>query len=457
MRIILSLLLLVQPVVGQITPISKSGGSVIFPPTMVVGNDPKSLATGSVFTSSGSVVIQSTSTTNTHTILRILNASGTELFRSQQNGVFGINTTSPGTTFTVTPTASGEGFCVRESDDGNDAVCLTATAARGLFQLKNANTVTVQAGGGSENAYFNGGGNLGVGNATPVARVHVSSAASGSNIGLLIDGDPATSFRIGTSSLIVTSGGNLGVGTASPGNTVTIVPGAAGDGIVLRESDNGNDAMLLSANTVRSILQMSNAGTITLQLGGGSENIYFNGGGTVIHATTTADGKLGGYQTGFITPSVGAAGDRYSLIASSPIYIQSSNASAAIVRWDAFLSAANERLWDATATGTTLSIRAINDAASASEDAIKITRSGATITKTEVPSGLFVPRVATKATIDGITGIVGAIIVCSDCTVPYDICMGTGTALSGFRAVLNSAINTAVPGTLVNKGCGSNN
>lgn len=69
----------------------------------------------------------------------------------------------------------------------------------------------------------------------------------------------------------------------------------------------------------------------------------------------------------------------------------------------------------------------------------------------------FTPLIRTKAQVDAITAAVGRVVICSDCTVPYDICVGTGTGLSGFRAVVNSAINTAIPGTLVNKGCGSGN
>ena len=62
--------------------------------------------------------------------------------------------------------------------------------------------------------------------------------------------------------------------------------------------------------------------------------------------------------------------------------------------------------------------------------------------------------VRTKEQIDAITPAVGDVVACSDCTVPYDICIGTAATPSGFRAVINSAINTAIPGTLVNKGCG---
>lgn len=71
-------------------------------------------------------------------------------------------------------------------------------------------------------------------------------------------------------------------------------------------------------------------------------------------------------------------------------------------------------------------------------------------------SGQTLMWVRTKAQIDAITpAAAGAQAICSDCTVPYDLCVATGTTLSGFRATINSAINTAIPGTLVPKGCGT--
>ena len=72
-------------------------------------------------------------------------------------------------------------------------------------------------------------------------------------------------------------------------------------------------------------------------------------------------------------------------------------------------------------------------------------------------TGAFTPAKKTKAQLDAITPAVGDIYTCSNCTVPYDLCVATGATLSGFRATINSAINTAIPGTLVAKGCGTNN
>lgn len=70
-------------------------------------------------------------------------------------------------------------------------------------------------------------------------------------------------------------------------------------------------------------------------------------------------------------------------------------------------------------------------------------------------AGSFKRLIRTKAQLDTITPEVGDEYTCSDCDVPFDVCMGTAATPSGFRAFLNSAINTTIPGTLVSKGCGS--
>lgn len=63
-------------------------------------------------------------------------------------------------------------------------------------------------------------------------------------------------------------------------------------------------------------------------------------------------------------------------------------------------------------------------------------------------------EVKSKAQLDAITPALGDWYICSDCTVPYDICPATAATPSGFRATTYSAISTVVPGTLVPKGCG---
>lgn len=83
--------------------------------------------------------------------------------------------------------------------------------------------------------------------------------------------------------------------------------------------------------------------------------------------------------------------------------------------------------------------------------------SGADIVGNLSVSGATKPGIRTKAQLDATTPVIGDTYYCSDCAVPYDICQATGATLSGFRAAINSAINTAIPGTLVPKGCGTNN
>lgn len=66
------------------------------------------------------------------------------------------------------------------------------------------------------------------------------------------------------------------------------------------------------------------------------------------------------------------------------------------------------------------------------------------------------PAIKAKADFDALTPALGDTYLCSDCTVPYDICVATGAVLNGFRATILSAISTTLPGTLVPKGCGDN-
>ncbi len=42
-------------------------------------------------------------------------------------------------------------------------------------------------------------------------------------------------------------------------------------------------------------------------------------------------------------------------------------------------------------------------------------------------------------------GVVGATYLCSDCTIPYSLCVGTSTALSGWKVTHSASV-----------GCGSN-
>ena len=61
--------------------------------------------------------------------------------------------------------------------------------------------------------------------------------------------------------------------------------------------------------------------------------------------------------------------------------------------------------------------------------------------------------VLTMSQISTVTPTLGQQVLCADCTVPYDVCVGTGTVVAGFRATILTAISTVVPGTVVPMGC----
>jgi hypothetical protein len=60
--------------------------------------------------------------------------------------------------------------------------------------------------------------------------------------------------------------------------------------------------------------------------------------------------------------------------------------------------------------------------------------------------------IRTVAQLNAITPKAGDRYQCSNCTVPYDMVVGTGATIAGFRAETLSAISTVTPGTLVPKG-----
>lgn len=64
----------------------------------------------------------------------------------------------------------------------------------------------------------------------------------------------------------------------------------------------------------------------------------------------------------------------------------------------------------------------------------------------EFSSG-FIPLVRTKAQFSAMTGLaVGMTFLCSDCTIPYSVCVATGTGLSQTKVSHSATV-----------GCGTNN
>ena len=80
------------------------------------------------------------------------------------------------------------------------------------------------------------GRNVGIGTTLPAVKLHMSSGT------LLIDGNAANSFRIGTSSMIVTSLGAVGLGITNPAVKLDVVGGIKASQWIVGGCVNPNDA-----------------------------------------------------------------------------------------------------------------------------------------------------------------------------------------------------------------------
>lgn len=86
--------------------------------------------------------------------------------------------------------------------------------------------------------------------------------------------------------MTILKGGNVGVGTVNPAQKLVIVP-STDDGIVLRESDNGGQAIFLEASDTRGYISVKSLDTTTIALSGNG-NSYFNGGNVGIGTKSPA-------------------------------------------------------------------------------------------------------------------------------------------------------------------------
>jgi hypothetical protein len=124
------------------------------------------------------------------------------------DGDVGINATAPGNDLTLLPAASGEGFALRESDNGADAALLTANATEGLLRLYELGTARVQLSPDNslQTVSFIDAGNVGIGTTDPQTKLEVDGTAQ---FGL---GATKSTFTL-TGDLQLNSNAGLSVGT----------------------------------------------------------------------------------------------------------------------------------------------------------------------------------------------------------------------------------------------------
>lgn len=112
-------------------------------------------------------------------------------------------------------------------------------------------------------------GNVGIGDTTPDAKLDVEGD-------VIVTGDMTVD---GTTLVVDGTNNRVGIGTGTPGSALTVLTTTAFDGIVLRETDDGQDAVKLSAASNRGFLTCFNAGsTSNGAVVNGSGISHFNGG-----------------------------------------------------------------------------------------------------------------------------------------------------------------------------------
>ncbi|MFA5013234.1 MAG: FG-GAP-like repeat-containing protein [Candidatus Paceibacterota bacterium] len=157
-------------------------------------------------------------------------------------GNVGIGTASPNNTLVIRPSVAGKGLTMRESDDGSDAVEIQGYSGGGYLRLNTggAMKILLSATSAGATSYFNTGGNLGVGTASPFDMLSVAggnfSVFNNSATTTITAGNRGSATSTFYSDLSLVSrdliiGGTSGSGNLWIGNgagTSTITGGLAG-------------------------------------------------------------------------------------------------------------------------------------------------------------------------------------------------------------------------------------
>lgn len=285
-----------------------------------VGVGTTSPATGSVFTSSGAVVIQSTSGTAGHQYFQLRDNTGAVDAVFTQEGRLGIGTSAPGTnlleTYGPATAAGSNAIAIRGAQANHGMTNLLPTDAAGVINRHSSTTGGLDIVGGS-NAGSQSGLYLDgyVGSATMSAGIPALSMrcgkANGANLQALGSTDTCWTvrdFTTNTPLIAVLGGGNVGIGATSPESKLEVNGGVSAPVLTLQSTVSG-DNVLLSSITVKAHDQSGNT-----QTWGGIRFISLEGTDTL----EQTDIAFVGYSAGTLAERLRIAGGNVGIGTSSP-------------------------------------------------------------------------------------------------------------------------------------------
>ncbi|KKK46865.1 hypothetical protein LCGC14_3160970, partial [marine sediment metagenome] len=156
--------------------------------------------------------------------------------------------------------------------------------------------------------HIGAGNNLGItitSTNAPILRLYTSAgAASARNWAIMTTQVEQGDFLIrqsnakggnpqsaGTTRFYIDNSGNVGIGTTSPSTNLEVKPTSAGHGIVVRESDDGNNAVVVGGLGGGGFVNILNDGATVISFTN-SGTSFINNGGNVGIGTTDPDSKL---------------------------------------------------------------------------------------------------------------------------------------------------------------------
>ncbi len=212
----------------------------------------------------------SINTTLNRTLALNANGGSVSVGATGANAVLSFPNTTSGFVSNFTETFATNSFTINGANEKiamtqND-ITLGSSSGDQMIVSNGSHFLQFKVNGATNAMYFANGGNIGVGNASPLAHFDIQGAGSGTlpvasmsgattNASLIVDqsgsGDILTASVSGLTKFVVTNAGNVGIGTSQPANALDIISPAA---ITERiRTTSGNAVLTLDGTNQQSI------------------------------------------------------------------------------------------------------------------------------------------------------------------------------------------------------------